>query len=150
MGPDRRRHAVDDGVWDAARPNNAQQAANAPRATQDAPSAQVAAAAAAQARKLSCTVASGREDKCTSHVRFDGEGRQWPISITVLTPPASGKITTRIIEEATKNGQQVRAIAIFYQSKPGFVGQDSFTYQRRSDDASDPLNVTHAMSVTVK
>jgi hypothetical protein len=108
-----------------------------------------AVAAAPEGRHLSCTVPSGREAKCTSHVGY-GHGREWPVSITVTVPPANGKVTTRTVEEAAKNGSRVHATAIYYQSSPGFVGQDSFSYERHTDDPTDPLNVPHVMTVTVK
>jgi hypothetical protein len=106
--------------------------------------------AAAEGKRLSCTVASGREERCTSHMRYDGQRRVWPVSITVTVPPAKGKVSTRTVGETAKNGLQVQATEIDYRSNPGFVGQDSFTYQRRSDDPSDPLNGTYTMIVTVK
>jgi hypothetical protein len=108
-----------------------------------------AVAAAPEGRQLSCTVPSGREAKCTSHVGY-GQGREWPVSITVTVPPANGTVTTRTVEETAKNGKRAHATAIFYQSKPGFVGQDSFSYQRRTDDSTDRFNVLHVMTVTVK
>jgi hypothetical protein len=108
-----------------------------------------AVAAAPEDRQLSCTVASGREAKCTSHAGY-GQGREWPVSVTVTVPPANGKVTIRTVEETSKNGSRVHATAIFYQSKPGFVGQDSFSYQRHSDDPTDRFNGPHVMTVTVK
>ena len=42
------------------------------------------------------------------------------------------------------------AAVIFYRSKPSFIGQDSFTYRRVSDDPADPNNGAYTMRVTVK
>jgi hypothetical protein len=68
----------------------------------------------------------------------------------VTVPPSNGEVSTRIVPETTKSGLQIHATEIDYRSNPGFVGQDSFTYRRHSDDPSDPFNGTVTMTVTVK
>jgi hypothetical protein len=40
---------------------------------------------------------------------------------------------------------------VYYQSESGFVGKDSFTYERTSEDPTDPLNGhTYTVDVQVK
>ena len=42
-------------------------------------------------------------------------------------------------------------MAVFYQSKPGFAGKDSFRYRRfNPNDAKDRFNVELSYDVTVK
>jgi PAN domain len=107
-----------------------------------------------EGKVLNCTAQTGMETRCTSHLRIDGEQRERAISIAVTTPPANGEVITKVIEEAAKmndgrtfNGH---AAVIFYRSKPSFIGQDSFTYRRVSDDPADPNNGAYTMRVTVK
>ena len=48
-------------------------------------------------------------------------------------------------------GKTVAGVAIFYQSKPGFVGTDSFRYRRFNPaDANDRFNMEILFNVTVK
>jgi hypothetical protein len=45
----------------------------------------------------------------------------------------------------------VTGVAIFYQSKPGFVGADSFRYRRSNPgDANDRFNMEILYRVTVQ
>jgi hypothetical protein len=45
----------------------------------------------------------------------------------------------------------VTGIAIFYQSKPGFVGTDSFRYRcSNPGDANDRFNMEILFNITVK
>jgi hypothetical protein len=61
-----------------------------------------------------------------------------PYTIQLVTPPKSGKATIARGPERTN---------IYYQSKPGFVGQDSFQYVRVSDDN---FAGTYTVAVTVR
>jgi hypothetical protein len=84
--------------------------------------------------------------------------------IEILTAPTNGTLTTEpknlvIPPVASRGGQQLsqcvgktaRGVAIFYRSKPGFVGQDSFKYRRTSpDDPHDPNAGDISYTVTVK
>jgi hypothetical protein len=48
-------------------------------------------------------------------------------------------------------GKTVQGVAVFYQSKPGFVGNDSFRYLRFNPaDAKDRFNAEVSYSLTVK
>jgi hypothetical protein len=155
---------VSDGKWvktgaampwinrcDNAQPAGVDRAAKASSAGTAPPAPSGATAATApQGRSLACTVASGREERCTGHARYDGQRREWPVAIDVTVPPSNGEVSTRIVPETTKSGLQIHATEIDYRSNPGFVGQDSFTYRRHSDDPSDPFNGTVTMTVTVK
>ena len=45
----------------------------------------------------------------------------------------------------------MEGVAVYYQSKPGFVGQDSFRYQRLNPrDAGDKFNKEVSYTITVK
>jgi hypothetical protein len=51
------------------------------------------------------------------------------------------------------NGQvkNVHAVRVFYKSKPGFVGQDSFTYRRITADPTDTdSGKEYTVAVTVR
>jgi hypothetical protein len=88
----------------------------------------------------SITVHSGVQASAGHHrsslVR--GVANPVPYSIRLVTPPKSGKATIARGSERTN---------IYYQSKPGFVGQDSFQYVRVSDDR---FAGTYTVAVTVK
>ena len=147
-------------VSGVVRPEESAAAPPAPPTSPAPPSAATAApavlpvAAAPQGKVISCTVASGPEQRCTSHMRIDGQRRDHPVTINLTVPPANGKVVTRVAEEDAKLNDgttaRARATVIFYQSNAGFVGQDSFTYTRTTDDPRDSSNGTYTMSVTVK
>lgn len=84
----------------------------------------------------------------------DANGKEWPVSIEVVSRPKNGHVTTQISsgQRALKNGQvkTVRLAHVVYQSNKGFIGDDSFTYRRTTADPTDPNNgreVTIAVTV---
>ncbi len=97
---------------------------------------------------------SGQLSEVNNHSRR-GQDRDWAISIKVTSPPAHGKVTVETTQGLirTSAGQpESRALTrVFYQSEPGFVGKDSFTYERTSEDSTDPLNGrSYTIDVEVK
>jgi hypothetical protein len=107
------------------------------------------------AKAVSVTARSGEPHPCLWHYRVDAQGREWPVSIRVTVPPSNGKVTSRIIPRTVRlqNGHErvVHATQVVYQSKNGFVGQDSFTYLRITKDPTDPdNNRDYTISVTVR
>jgi multidrug efflux pump subunit AcrA (membrane-fusion protein) len=88
-------------------------------------------------------VSPGILSRVNQHNR-GSQGQNWPVTITVISPPAHGTVTTREADAPVTNSNGVTRIApvtqVFYQSAPGFTGMDSFTYQRTSGDPTDPIN----------
>lgn len=92
--------------------------------------------------------------KVNRHNRYH-QGQDWPISITVISPPAHGTLS---IQDGTapityQDGvTRMSAMKqVFYKSEPGYTGIDKFTYKRVSGDPADPLNTnTYTMTVYVK
>lgn len=111
----------------------------------------------------SATVASGVKSEITTHVRYDSQCQPSRVAIRILVAPANGTVTVepksivvgaqsdRGIPQASQCiGKTVDGVAIYYESKPGFVGQDSFRYQRLNPrDAGDRFNVEISYTVTV-
>lgn len=94
---------------------------------------------------------SGQVSEVNSH-SWRNQDRDWPISIKVTSPPSHGKITVESTQGLVRvaGGQaQSRALTrVYYQSEPGYVGKDSFTYQPNSEDPSDPLS-GHSVTIDV-
>jgi hypothetical protein len=86
---------------------------------------------------------SGQLSEVNDHTRWS-QDRDWPISIKVTSAPAHGKVTVQAAQGLVRSvgGQpESRAVTrVYYQSETGYVGKDSFTYERTSEDPSDPLN----------
>jgi hypothetical protein len=95
------------------------------------------------------SLSSGQLSEVNNHTRW-GAGRDFPITIKVTASPAHGKVTVQTAQGLTRSGDgqpQSHALTrVLYQSEPGYVGKDSFTYERTSEDPSDPLN---GRSVTI-
>jgi hypothetical protein len=116
------------------------------------------------ARAESATVSSGVKSEITSHMSADSQCNPHRVAIEILTAPANGTLTTEpkniVIPPVTpRAGQQapqcigktVLGVAIFYQSKPGFVGQDGFKYRRTTPDVpNDRSTGDISYTVTVK
>lgn len=93
--------------------------------------------------------------KCGGHWRVDASGKVWPVSIEVVSPPKNGAVTTRTSsgQRKLRNGEAktVRLTSVVYQSKKGYVGEDSFTYRRVTADPTDPDNgKVYTVAVTVR
>jgi hypothetical protein len=124
----------------------------------------VCVSAAAQQGGVSATVPSGVKTQIATHDRFDKQCRPNRVEISVIAPPANGTVSTEpkdIVVKAQNRygdtqpsqcvGKTVAGVAIFYQSKPGFVGTDSFRYRRSNpDDANDRFNMEILYRVTVQ
>jgi len=87
--------------------------------------------------------------------RVDMQGKEWPISIQYTSKPAHGTVrTVTTVEPRTlRNGKSmnVHVTEMVYQSKKGFVGEDSFTYHRITGDPNDPNNgKEYTIAVTVR
>lgn len=94
---------------------------------------------------------AGQLSEVNSHSRW-GQGREWPITIKVTNPPAHGKVTVEtaqgLVRTAGGQPQSHALTRVLYQSETGFAGKDSFTYERSSQDPSDPLN-GHSVTIDV-
>ena len=110
------------------------------------------------------TVSSGAKAQIALHSRFDGQCRAARVEITVLKGAANGAVTWAPVDyvipaqnragekqPAQCVGKTIKGVAVYYQSKSGFVGSDSFSYRRlNADKADDRFNAEVAYSVTVK
>jgi hypothetical protein len=106
------------------------------------------------AEQISVTAQSGQQLPCHTYYRVDANGKEWPVTIQFTTRPKNGTATTQSFSmPVSVNGQAkaVRAVKVFYQSKSGFIGQDSFTYRRVTGDPTDPNNGKEfTVAVTVR
>jgi hypothetical protein len=126
--------------------------------------AAVSALVPAFASAESATVASGVKSEVTTHMRYDTRCQSSPVSIKILAAPANGTVTTEpksivVPEQADRGmpqqspcvGKTMDGVAIYYQSKPGFVGEDRFRYLRLNPkDAGDNFNTEVSYTITVK
>jgi hypothetical protein len=106
------------------------------------------------AEQISVTARSGESLPCHSYYRVDANGKEWPVTIQFIARPKNGTASTQSFSmPVSVNGQSktVRAVKVFYQSKAGFIGQDSFTYRRVTADPTDPNNGKEfTVAVTVR
>jgi hypothetical protein len=89
------------------------------------------------------------------HWRVDANGKEWPVTIQIVTRPRNGTATPQVASgsRVLRNGQTrtVRLARVVYQSRKGFVGEDSFTYRRITADPTDTQNGReYAVAVTVR
>jgi hypothetical protein len=110
---------------------------------------------AAVAVTHSVTARSGESLRCHHYWRVDAQGKEWPVSLKITSRPSNGQVTVKNESRVVtlRNGQQktVRVAQVYYQSKKGYVGPDSFTYVRSTADPTDQDNNSAiTISVTVK
>jgi hypothetical protein len=112
----------------------------------------------------SAIVASGVKSEITTHVRYDSQCQPTRVTIKILAAPANGTVTAEprnivvpaesdrgLAQQSHCVGKTVDGVAVYYQSNPGFVGQDSFRYLRLNPkDAGDRFNVEISYTITVK
>lgn len=110
------------------------------------------------------TVTSGVKSQIATHMRYDSRCQPRPVRIRITAAPENGTVTseTKIMTVPEKSergvpqqspcvGRTMDGVVVYYQSKPGFVGQDSFRYQRLNPrDAGDPFNMEISYTVTVQ
>jgi hypothetical protein len=119
--------------------------------------------APASAWAESATVTSGTKSQITTHMRADNQCNSVPVVIEILAKPANGAVAVEpkdvVIQPVTSRGGEqpskcvgktVKGVAVFYQSKPGFAGQDSFRYRRTSEIGRDRASGEISYTVTVK
>jgi hypothetical protein len=112
----------------------------------------------------SATVESGVKSEITTHMRYDSRCQSGPVSIRITAAPANGTVTAEtksivvpaqsdrgVPQQSPCVGKTVDGVAIYYRSEPGFVGQDSFRYQRLNPkDPGDRFNMEINYTITVK
>jgi hypothetical protein len=112
----------------------------------------------------SATVASGAKSEITTHTRYDSRCQSRPVKIRITAAPANGTVTAEtksiVVPEKSDRGmpqqspcvgKTMEGVVVYYQSNPGFVGQDSFRYQRLNPrDGGDPFNMEISYTITVK
>jgi hypothetical protein len=110
------------------------------------------------------TVKSGVKTEITTHMKYDMKCQANRVAIRVTQAPANGTLTTEpksiVVPSAPQRGmpqqspcvgKTMEGIAVFYESKPGFVGSDNFRYQRLNPrDPGDPFNKEINYIVTVE
>jgi hypothetical protein len=111
----------------------------------------------AYAELISYTAKSGVPRECYGggHWRVDRDGKEWPVAIEYTSRPKNGTVRTHVTTgvRQLRNGQQksVHLTHVVYQSRKGFVGEDSFSYRRTTADPTDPLNGhEYTVAVTVR
>ncbi len=76
-----------------------------------------------------------------------------PVKIEIVTPPKNGTVSFRSAAEKTPDcAQRVVGTGIYYTSKPGFIGTDSFSYNAKGDGVAPKLvgTVAGIRNVTVE
>ena len=120
--------------------------------------------AAAPAAADTATVKSGEKTEITTHMKYDSRCQASRVNIRITQPPQNGTLTTDPkpiivpagMERGMKQqspcvGKEMDGIAIYYQSNPGFVGEDRFRYQRLNPrDPGDPFNKEIEYLITVE
>jgi len=106
---------------------------------------------------VSYTAKSGVPTECHAggYWRVDANGKVWPVTIQFMARPKNGTATAQVTtgQRPLRNGEvkTVRLTQVIYQSRKGFVGEDSFTYRRITADPTDPNNgKEYTVAVTVR
>lgn len=89
------------------------------------------------------------------HWRVDANGKEWPVTIQIVARPRNGTAKPQVASgtRVLRNGQirTVRLARVVYQSRKGFVGEDSFTYRRITADPTDTMSGReYTIAVTVR
>ena len=121
------------------------------------------ASAESSVKYLSATVSSNAKSVIAKHWASSNSCQTQHIVVNFTAPPANGSVTAQyeqmvIPAYGTLGGPQgacagmpTEAVVIYYQSKPGFSGQDGFRYQRINvDNPQDRLNGEILYTVTVR
>jgi hypothetical protein len=112
----------------------------------------------------SITVKSGVKTEVATHMKYDMKCQGTRVVIRITAEPANGTVTTApkaivVPEESGRGvkqqspcvGKTIEGVAVFYEPKPGFVGQDRFRYQRLNPrDPGDLFNQEVSWFVTVE
>jgi hypothetical protein len=96
---------------------------------------------------ISKSARSGETVRVSHHWEMDGSA----VSIKITKQPSNGSVSTRVATEKVpgrpgETPKTARVTSVFYKSKKGFVGEDSFTYVRTSARVSG----TYTITVTVR
>jgi hypothetical protein len=100
----------------------------------------VAPALGQEARELKKSALRGVETFIAVHSNYTQLTAQLaceegpPVKIEIVTPPKNGTVATRpAAEKVAECAQRVVGTGIYYTSKPGFVGTDSFSYSAKAE-----------------
>lgn len=110
------------------------------------------------------TVQSGVKTEIATHSRFDRDCKPVRVDIKVLTGPNYGTVTHEpkdmVVPAQNPKGEKqpskcvgrtIQGIAVFYQSKPGFTGEDKVRYYRHDpNNPKDRFNAEFEYTITVK
>ena len=75
------------------------------------------------------TVRSGVEAQVHFHRGMTERGLDEGKRFTVTRPPANGAARIVVTNLSSGTGKPIRVAQVFYRSKKGFTGSDSFSYQ---------------------
>jgi hypothetical protein len=78
------------------------------------------------------TVRSGVETRVHFHHGDSERGLDPDTRFTITQPPAHGTARIALHNVSSGTGKPIRVADVFYKSKRGYVGTDSFSYQRTS------------------
>jgi hypothetical protein len=120
--------------------------------------------AAAPAAADNATVKSGEKTEITTHMKYDTRCQSNRVNIRITQAPANGTLTSEPktivvppgMERGMKQqspcvGKTMEGVAVYYQSNPGFVGEDRVRYQRLNPrDPGDPFNKEIEYLITVE
>ena len=112
----------------------------------------------------STTVKSGVKSEITTHMRYDTRCLSNRVTVRITAAPENGTVTTEpkaivvpaepmrgVAQQSPCVGKTMDGIAVYYQSKPGFVGEDRFRYQRLNPrDPGDKFNQEVSYVITVE
>ena len=119
---------------------------------------------AAPAAAETATVKSGERVEITTHMKYDTRCQANRVAIRITQPPQNGTVTSELKaivvppesdrgmpQQSPCVGKELEGVAVYYQSNPGFVGQDRFRYQRLNPrDPGDKFNQEIHYLITVE
>ena len=120
--------------------------------------------AVAPAAAENATAKSGEKTEITTHMKYDTRCQANRVTIRITQAPQNGTLTSEpkilvvpagmergMPQQSPCVGKTMDGIAVYYQSNPGFVGEDRFRYQRLNPrDPGDPFNKEISYMVKVE
>jgi hypothetical protein len=100
---------------------------------------------------ISVAAKSGTEVRVAMHSSWGGSCQsRGQVAVVITKPPSNGEVSVRQTETKPPGcAWSVPATGVFYKSKAGFTGTDTFSYDRKILSGEDS-NVTGIRNVTIK
>jgi hypothetical protein len=104
-----------------------------------------------QLAPVSVAAKSGAEVRVAMHSSWGGSCQsRGQVEVVITKPPSNGEVSVRQTETKPPGcAWTVPATGVFYKSKAGFTGADTFSYDRKPLSGEDS-NVTGIRNVTIK